>query len=138
MTLANSSKTSDTPLSGRRVRTLAYVLSFLLLASILRLADWQVIRYNEIVSLLPRDSGDSTNQPRSTRGSIVDRNGMLLAMDVWGYQIYASPSGMGDESMRHSTSARPSPRGTSRGSGSSLPHYATTRRAQWPPKRSVS
>jgi len=100
MTLANSPKNSDTPLSGRRVRTLAYVLSFLLLASILRLADWQVIRYSEIVSLLPRDSGDSSNQPRSTRGSIVDRNGMPLAMDVWGYQIFASPKGMGDESMR--------------------------------------
>src|SRR3989442_11816884 len=100
MTLANSPKNSETPLSARRVRTLAYVLGFLLLASILRLADWQVIRYNEIVRLLPRDSGDASDQPRSTRGSIVDRNGMPMAMDVWGYQIFASPSGMGDESMR--------------------------------------
>ena len=75
------------------MRTLAYVLTFLLLASILRLADWQVIRYNEIVRLLPRDSGDSSDQPRSTRGSIVDRNGMPLAMDVWGYQILRRRAG---------------------------------------------
>ena len=79
---------------------LAYVLTFLLLACILRLADWQVIRYSEIIRLLPRDSGDAGDQPRSTRGSIVDRNGLPLAMDVWGYQIFASPSGMGDEPMR--------------------------------------
>src|SRR5438270_9792103 len=100
MTLANSAKNTEAPLPGRRVRMLAYVLTFLLLACVLRLADWQVIRYNEIVRLLPRDSGDGTDQPRSTRGSIVDHNGMPLAMDVWGYQIFASPSGMGDESMR--------------------------------------
>jgi cell division protein FtsI/penicillin-binding protein 2 len=100
MTVANSPKNSDLQLPGRRVRTLAYVLTFLLLASILRLADWQIIRYDEIVRLLPRDSGDSGDQPRSARGTIVDRNGMPLAMDVWGYQIFASPSGMGDESAR--------------------------------------
>src|SRR5438067_888634 len=52
MTLANPPKNSDTPLSGRRVRMLAYVLTFLLLACILRLAD-------HATALLPggRDGG---------------------------------------------------------------------------------
>jgi cell division protein FtsI/penicillin-binding protein 2 len=96
MTPAN--KSSSAPISVRRIRILSYILSFLMLASIVRLVDWQVLRYNEIIRLLPGDSGGS--QARQTRGIILDRNGLPLAMDVWGYQIYASPSGMGDEAER--------------------------------------
>ncbi|MEP7199533.1 MAG: penicillin-binding protein 2 [Chloroflexota bacterium] len=100
MTKLNTPTNNNTPLSTRRVRMLSYLLSFLLLACVLRLADWQIIRYNEIMQLVPKYDGDASHQPRSTRGMILDHNGMPLAMDVWGYQIFASPSGMGDEAAR--------------------------------------
>src|SRR5437660_12804508 len=97
MTPAN--KSSSAPISVRRIRILSYVLSFFMLASIIRLVDWQVLRYNEIVRLLPGDGGGSS-QSRQTRGMILDSNGLPLAMDVWGYQVYASPRGMGGEAER--------------------------------------
>ena len=100
MTSTNPNKAPDTQGTQRRVRFVSYIVSFLLLLSILRLVDWQILRFDEIEHLLPRANGDDGEQTRQTRGMIMDRNGMPLAMDVWGYQIFASPSGMGDEAER--------------------------------------
>lgn len=77
-----------------------YSICILLLAAMARLIDWQIVRYGEIESLVPQNASEASQQTRSTRGMILDRNGMPLAMDVWGYQVFASPSGMGDETNR--------------------------------------
>ena len=87
----------ELPRSEVRLRVVLLVICLLLMASLARLAEWQVVRHDELLALIPQN-GDV--QTRNTRGMILDRNGYPLAMDVWGYQIYASPSGMGDEANR--------------------------------------
>ncbi len=96
MTPAND----NSPVTKRRLRTLLFGITLLSFAAIGRLADWQLIRHAEIQALVPQYASDTRDGTRSTRGMILDRNGLPLAMDVWGYQIYASPSGMGDEPQR--------------------------------------
>ena len=81
-----------------RLRILLLAIALLLVAALVRLAEWQVVRHEELQALIPQNSDAA--QTRNTRGKILDRNGYPLAMDVWGYQIYASPSGMGDEASR--------------------------------------
>ncbi len=91
-------QSNDFAASSRRLRILLCAVVLLLLASLVRLAEWQVIRHDELQALIPQSGGDS--QTRGTRGMILDRNGFPFALDVWGYQLYASPSGMGDEASR--------------------------------------
>ncbi len=91
-------ETVETPRSVRRLRILFLAICLLLVASLMRLAEWQVVRHDQLQALIPQNA--DVAQPRNTRGMILDRNGYPLAMDVWGYQIYASPSGMGDEANR--------------------------------------
>jgi cell division protein FtsI/penicillin-binding protein 2 len=84
----------------QRLRSLLYLILILLGLAVARLADWQLGAHADLRAVAAASDEATKQDVRQMRGLILDRNGLPLAMDVWGYQVSASPSGMGDETQR--------------------------------------
>ncbi|MBI1802589.1 MAG: penicillin-binding protein 2 [Chloroflexi bacterium] len=98
--MSTSPSHQGTVVHTERLRGLRFLALLLLLIALYRVADWQILRHDEIQQKLRQANGETFEQSRKTRGMILDRNGLVLAMDVWGYQVSASPDRMGDEAQR--------------------------------------
>jgi cell division protein FtsI/penicillin-binding protein 2 len=93
--------TTAAPINPKhRLRALLYLILVLLGLALMRLADWQLGAHPDLRVAMAASDAAAKQTTRQTRGLILDRNGLLLAMDVWGYEVSASPSGMGDEAQR--------------------------------------
>lgn len=96
-----SPNTTAAPINSQhRLRALLYLILVLLGLALMRLADWQLGVHPDLRVAMAASDAATKQTTRQMRGLILDRNGLLLAMDVWGYEVSASPSGMGDEAQR--------------------------------------
>lgn len=76
-----------------RVRIVAALLTLFACATVLKLYSWQVTEKSFLQNEAARRILKESSLP-ARRGAIRDANGLLLASNIWVYNVYAAPQGL--------------------------------------------
>ena len=79
--------------SSRRLTLLFALLIAVAIMVLLRLFYWQVMRYDDLSRIAAQERGQTVTE-YARRGDIISSDGVLLATDVYGYQVTAHPAEM--------------------------------------------
>src|SRR2546428_14080872 len=88
-----------------RLRILLLAIALLLVAALVRLAEWQVARHEELQASTPQNSDAA--RPPNPRGKIIVTNGYPLGLAVWAAPMNSSPPGMAIQASRQRMAGHP-------------------------------
>ncbi len=79
---------------SRRINLVISVITIVVCALALRLAYWQVLPHADPAETSVTESETTAQPDRTPRGSIVERNGALMAVDNTWYFVWVSPNSL--------------------------------------------